>query len=68
MTLPHKNNNRIWVCWFQGMENVPALVQKYYQSLKENLTDLEIVLITSDNMLDYVQFPDYIIKSGRMDK
>lgn len=58
----HKSNNKIWICWFQGMENAPALVRKCYQSVKDNMSDREIVLITSDNMSDYVQFPDYIQK------
>lgn len=57
----HKGSNKIWICWFQGMENAPELVQKCYQSVKKNLVDSDIVLITSDNMSDYVQFPDFII-------
>lgn len=53
----HKESNKVWICWFQGMENAPELVQRCYQSIKENLTDRDIVLITSENMADYVQFP-----------
>lgn len=67
--LPHKVSNKVWVCWFQGMENAPSLVKKCYQSLKDNLVNKEIVLITSDNMMDYVQFPDFIVekwKSGQI--
>ncbi|MDQ0974607.1 hypothetical protein QFZ31_004485 [Neobacillus niacini] len=60
-TLPHEQSNKVWVCWFQGMENAPALVQKCFQSLQENLTDREIILITADNIADYVKFPDFII-------
>lgn len=59
--LPHEYCNRVWICWFQGIENAPTLVQRCYQSLKENFTEHEIVLITSDNMHEYVQFPEYII-------
>ena len=57
---PRQHSNKVWVCWFQGIENAPALVQKCYQSLQENLTDREIVLLTADNYKDYVNFPDYI--------
>lgn len=67
--LPHELSNKVWVCWFQGMENAPALVQKCYQSLKDNLTDREITLITSENMSEYVQFPDFIMgkwKNGQI--
>lgn len=60
--LEHTSSNKVWICWFQGMENAPELVQKCYLSVKENMPDREIVLITSDNMMDYVQFPDFIIE------
>lgn len=66
-TLPHEKSNKVWICWFQGIENAPELVQKCYESVKRNLTDREIVLITEQNMDQYVQFPDYVIdkwKSG----
>jgi hypothetical protein len=59
-SLEHKQSNKVWICWFQGMEQAPKLVQKCYQSVQENMPEREIVLITSDNMSDYVQFPDYI--------
>lgn len=61
-TLIHKQSNKVWVCWFQGIENAPILIQKCYQSLQENLTDREIILINSDNMKDYVNFPDFIME------
>lgn len=64
-------SKKIWVCWFQGMEKAPLLVQKCYQSLKENLSDREIILITENNYREYVQFPDYIqqkIDSGIITK
>lgn len=66
-TLQHKSSNKIWICWFQGIENAPTLVQKCYQSVKENMLDKEIIVLTSDNLLEYVQFPDFILdkwKSG----
>lgn len=68
-SLPQKQSNKVWICWFQGIEQAPALVRKCYQSVKENLIDRDIILITSDNMLDYVQFPEFIInkwKSGQI--
>lgn len=57
----HKVSNIVWVCWFQGMDQAPDLVKKCYQSLQENLTDREIILLTSENIQEYVEFPDYII-------
>ena len=64
-SLSHEFSNKVWICWFQGMENAPALVQKCFESAKKNLTDREIILITSENMNQYVQFPDYIIEKWK---
>ncbi len=59
-TLPHESSNKVWVCWLQGMDNAPMIVKKCYESLKQNMPDRDIILITSKNISDYVQFPDYI--------
>lgn len=64
-TLTHEVSNKVWVCWFQGMENAPELVKKCYQSLQENLTSKEIILITSENLEDYVQFPEFIMEKWK---
>lgn len=58
---PHIQSNKVWICWFQGMDHAPELVKKCYESLNRNLKDKEIILITSENLSDYVKFPDYII-------
>ena len=55
--LQQTHSKKVWVCWMQGMENAPELVQRCYQSLKDNLKDREIVLITSSNLKDYTDFP-----------
>ena len=59
--LEHEKSNKVWICWFQGIENAPRLVQKCYQSVVENLPDREVILIKSENMADYVQFPEFIL-------
>ena len=61
----HEVSDKVWVCWFQGLDNAPALVKKCYESLKQNLTDREIILITSDNMCDYVKFPEFILEKWK---
>ena len=63
--LKHDISNKVWVCWFQGLENAPNLVKKCYESLQKNLTDREIILITNENMYDFVQFPNFIIDKWR---
>jgi len=53
-------SNKVWVCWLQGMEQAPALVQRCYASLQENLPGREIILLTEENYRDYVTFPAHI--------
>lgn len=57
-----KHSNIVWTIWLQGMENAPYIVQKCYQSMKENIRDKEIIVITEDNYNQYVKFPDYIME------
>lgn len=52
----------IWVCWFQGLEQAPPIVKKCIESLKKNIPDKKIVLITEQNYKEYVEFPSYIEK------
>lgn len=61
-SLPKKQSNKVWVCWLQGIENAPLVVQKCYKSLQQHLTDREIVLLTSENIGEYATFPHYIIE------
>ena len=51
---------RIWFCWLQGMENAPELVKVCYESLCKNITDREIVVLTNENLSQYVHLPGYI--------
>lgn len=50
----------IWLCWFQGIENAPEIVQKCYESVKETFSDYKINVLTDENIKEFVQFPDYI--------
>lgn len=51
-----KIERKVWVCWFQGMENAPEIVRRCYTSIIENI-DREVILLTEDNYRDYVSFP-----------
>ncbi len=64
-TLPHETSNKVWVCWLQGMDKAPLIVKKCYESLQKNMPGRDIILITADNIFDYVQFPNYIIDKWR---
>lgn len=65
------SERKIWICWFQGIENAPELVKKCYESVKKYITDREIILISEDNFRDYISFPDFIqekIDKGQISK
>lgn len=67
--LIHTKNNSVWICWLQGIENAPEIVQICYASLKRHLTDREIIVITEENINQYVEFPEHIqrkYKEGRI--
>ena len=54
-------NKTVWLSWLQGMDNAPMVVQKCYESVKEQFGDWNIVVITSENYKDYTDFPQYIL-------
>lgn len=55
-------NKTIWWCWLQGEENAPALCKSCLISLKKQFPDYKIVVITEENMFDFVHPPQYIIE------
>lgn len=62
------NTYRIWVLWWQGEENMPHIVKATYHSIIK-ATDKQVVLITKDNVLDYIDIPSFIqekVDAGKM--
>lgn len=58
-------SNKVWVCWYQGIENAPEIVKVCYSSLVNNLKDKEIVLLTEKNINSFVQIPEFILEKRR---
>lgn len=48
--------------WWQGEKNAPALVKKCIDSMRENSNGGKVIVITKENYLQYVKFPDYILE------
>ena len=57
----HITNNTIYWCWLQGIEKAPELYLSTLNSVMKNLKDFNLVIITEENMLNYISFPDYIL-------
>lgn len=55
-------SNTVWICWLQGIDNAPELVKHCYESVRYNVKDREIIVITKDNFSSYTSLPDYIIE------
>lgn len=56
-----ESSRRVWVCWFQGMNQAPQIVQDSYASIQYWLKDWEITVITADTYMQYANIPDYIV-------
>ena len=37
------NNDIVWFCWLQGIENAPELVRRCLESLQRNIPDKKII-------------------------
>ena len=58
--LAYVHSRTIWVCWMQGMDHAPELVQCCFRSLQRHLADRKIVVITEENYREFVEFPVHI--------
>lgn len=56
----HEYSDYVWWCWFQGEENAPDIVKACLESVRRNMPDKKIIVITESNMWDYVSMPDFI--------
>ena len=52
--------NKIWVCWWQGIENAPEIVKACVNSIKRFSGEYEVLCITEENYKQYVKFPSWI--------
>ena len=61
----HILRNRIWVCWWQGLDNAPELVKKCVDSIAQNAGEHEVTVITEQNFEKYVNIPAWVIEKYR---
>ena len=58
-------SDKIWICWWQGEENAPEVVKCCIESIRRNSGKCEVILITDDNYMDYVNIPEWICEKYR---
>lgn len=60
LSIENKESKKVWICWLQGVDNAPYIVQKCIKSIQENLYDREVIILTEENYRDYVKFPEKV--------
>ena len=62
-------NAPIWVCWWTGEQDAPALVQQCIKSIRKNAGMHPVYMVDAKSYTKYLDIPDYIIdkvNDGRM--
>ena len=62
-----EDNDKIFTLWFQGLDNAPEIVKKCLDTIRRAYGD-RFILLTDDNLYDYIQLPDYIMQKWREKK
>lgn len=58
----HKYSNKVWWCWLQGEDQAPELCRACLASIRQNLKNHEVTIITEDNYSDYVEIPSFVLE------
>lgn len=56
-----KNLDKIWICWWQGLDNAPEIVKICVNSIKKNAGKHDVIVIDESNYKNYIDFPDWLI-------
>jgi hypothetical protein len=58
-------SNKVWICWLQGEENAPPIVKACINSVRRNLVNKEVVILSEETIPQYVHFPDHNMEKWR---
>lgn len=50
----------IWICWWQGLEQAPAVVKRCVDSIKKHAGNHPVIILTEDNYKNYVDIPAWL--------
>lgn len=50
----------VWVCWWQGEEQMPEVVRACYHSIRRHACKHPVILITEANCNEYLKLPDFV--------
>ena len=57
-----KENDPIWIFWWQGIKGMPDIIYMCVESIKRNAGKHPVILLDKDNYMEYVEMPDYILE------
>lgn len=60
-----QEDSPIWIFWWQGEETMPPVVRSCYKSVLKNAEKHPVILITENNITEYVEIPQYIYEKIR---
>lgn len=63
-----EDNEYIYVMWLQGLSQAPKVVQSCFKSLKYFNPNHRVVVLTDENVENYVTLPEHILKKYRQGK
>lgn len=63
-----RKNKTIWVMWTQGLDAAPDLVQKCCQTIAPYQDDYDVVVLTGENLSQYVRLPEHVEQLYRQKK
>ncbi len=61
-------SDTVWQLWLQGEEKAPELVKRCIQSVRENTQGRPHVLLTQENLSEYLDVPPYILNKYKQGK
>ena len=56
-----KDNCYIFICWWQGIENMPTIVKICIKSILKKYDNNRVKIITKNNYTDFVNIPEHIL-------
>lgn len=63
-----QEDSPIWIFWWQGEKTMPPIVKSCYKSVLRNADKHPVILITENNIKEYVDIPQYIYKKMKEKK
>lgn len=55
-------NKTIWTLWMQGEDKAPEIVKICWNSIRKNLPEYKLTILSEISLSQYIELPEYILK------